>query len=426
MPTTALNDKIAAYIASHATAQIAFLQELVRIPSDNPPGNCRPHALATATLLEALGFTVERHDVPDAVARQHGMQAVTNLIVRERFGTGEGPTVALNAHGDVVPPGEGWSTDPYGGEIRAGWLYGRGAAVSKSDFATYAYALAALKACNAPLNGTVELHFTYDEETGGLLGPGWLLAQGLTRPDYAICAAFSHHVITAHNGCLHLEVRLRGRSAHAALPHTGHDAIEAAVPLLQALYRHRDTLAQRHSQTPGIDHPTLVIGLIEAGINTNVVSDTLSLRIDRRIIPEEAPEVVEAELRDIIACALADQPGIAHETERILLARPLAPVAGAERLADLLCRDASAIMGEPVTPLGLPLYTDARLYSEAGIPTVMYGAGPRTLLEANGHRADERLPLTTLGKATRVIAAALCSLLDSPDPAHAAGSARPE
>ena len=111
--------------------------------------------------------------------RANGMASAINLIVRERFGAG--PTVALNAHGDVVPPGEGWTTDPYGAEIRDGWMYGRGVAVSKSDFATYAYALLALKSLVSPLAGTVELHLTYDEEAGGAIGPKWLLDQDLTQ-----------------------------------------------------------------------------------------------------------------------------------------------------------------------------------------------------------------------------------------------------
>src|SRR3546814_2591368 len=92
------------------------------------------------------------------------MISCTNLIVRRRFG--DGPTVALNAHGDVVPPGDGWTHEPYGGEIVDGVMYGRGVAVSKSDFATYAFALLALESVAERLAGTVELHLTYDEETG--------------------------------------------------------------------------------------------------------------------------------------------------------------------------------------------------------------------------------------------------------------------
>jgi acetylornithine deacetylase/succinyl-diaminopimelate desuccinylase-like protein len=141
-----------------------LLAELVKVPSDNPPGDCARHAARAAELLEGRGFDVERYPVPETLVRANGMASATNLVVRERFG--DGPVIALNAHGDVVPPGEGWTTDPYGGEIRDGWMYGRGAAVSKSDFATYAYALAALKSLGRPLAGTVELHLTYDEEAG--------------------------------------------------------------------------------------------------------------------------------------------------------------------------------------------------------------------------------------------------------------------
>ncbi|VTU19009.1 M20/M25/M40 family metallo-hydrolase [Variovorax sp. RA8] len=400
------------FIDTHFDEQVRTLARLVQCPSDNPPGDCAPHAELTAGLLEAMGFEVERHPVPVEFAAEHGMRSATNLIVRERFGAG--PVVALNAHGDVVPPGNGWSVDPYAGEVREGWMYGRGAAVSKSDFTTYAFALRALKqlaADGAALRGTVELHLTYDEETGGMTGPGWILSHGLSRPDYVLSAAFSHHVVVAHNGCLHLEVTLRGKSAHAARPDTGHDAIEAAATLLPALYRHRDALAERPSQTPGITHPTLVIGLIDGGINTNVVADRLSLRIDRRIVPEESPEAVEAELRGVIVEACRALPGITVEIRRILMARPFAPAPGAKDLAELMCREASAVMGKPVTTIGVPLYTDARLYSEAGIPTVMYGAGPETLLEANGHRADERVPLDELRKATVVVANTLLQLL---------------
>lgn len=400
---------LGAFIDQGFATQTEMLQALVRKPSDNPPGDCTPHAQVTARLLEGLGFTVEQHVVPGAVVESAGMLSATNLIVRHRFGPG--PIIALNAHGDVVPPGRGWSTGPYSGEIREGWLYGRGAAVSKSDITTYAYALAALKSLGIPLAGSVELHITYDEETGGAAGPGWILEQQLSTPDYVLSAAFSYHVITAHNGCLHLEVTVCGTSAHAAMPDSGVDAIEAGVPLLQALYRYRDSLRERLSATPGISHPTLVVGLISGGINTNVVGDRLTLRLDRRITPEESPEAVEAELRELIAGVEARQAGIRIEVSRILLARPFVPVAGSDRLAALVCREAEQVFGEPITPVGVPLYTDARLYSEAGIPTVMYGAGPRTLLEANGHRADERVPLEDLRKATHVVANTLLELL---------------
>lgn len=390
-------------------SEVAFLSALVQRPSDNPPGDCAGHAEMAAKKLEQLGFAVERHDVPAEQVASAGMVSATNLVVRHRFGPG--PVIALNAHGDVVPPGDGWTADPYGAEIRDGYMLGRGAAVSKSDFATYAFALKALIESKLELNGTVELHLTYDEETGGLLGPAWLLKNGIVKPDFAICAGFSYAITTAHNGAIHLEVTVRGKSAHAARPDTGHDALEAATALLNGLYGHRAALKEIRSATPGIVHPTLVVGLIEGGINTNVVPDKVTLRLDRRVIPEENTQDVLHGLRRLINSSVSALPGITVDIREILVTSPLKLLDGAERLSDALQRAARTTLKRDIPTEGVPLYTDARLYCEAGVPTVIYGAGPRTLLEANGHRADEKLALTDLRIATGTIAIALADLL---------------
>ena len=397
-------------VAEHFDAEIEFLAELVRTPSDNPPGDCAAHAARTAQLLGALGFEVERHPVPEDLCRANGMISATNLIVRHRFSE-DGSVIALNVHGDVVAPGDGWTTDPYGAEIKDGWMYGRGVAVSKSDFATYAFALLALRESKLPLAGTVELHFTYDEETGGAIGPKWLLEQGLSKPDLVISAGFSYSVVTAHNGCLHLEVVVRGKSAHAACPDTGSDALAAATEALRAIYGLRDSLSDVHSGIDGIDCPSITVGLIDGGINTNVVPDRVTFRLDRRIIPEESPDDVEAELRELIEEAISSFDGISVAIRRIMLAMPLAPIPGVERAIATLRRTATEVFGTEVGVSGVPLYTDARLYMEAGIPTVIYGAGPRSLLEANGHRADERLWIEDLRKATTVVARVLVELM---------------
>ena len=401
-------------VAGHFDEEVDFLAELVRMPTDNPPGDCGAHADRAAQLLESLGFEVERHPVPEDLCRANGMIGATNLIVRHRFGEGGpqgGPVIALNAHGDAVAPGDGWTTDPYGAEIKDGWMYGRGVAVSKSDFATYAFALLALRESNLPLAGAVELHFTYDEEVGGALGPKWLLERGLSKPDLVISAGFSYSVVTAHNGCLHLEVEVRGKSAHAARPDTGCDALAAATEALRAIYGLRDRLSEVHSGIDGIDCPSVTVGLIDGGINTNVVPDKVTFRLDRRIIPEESPDAAEASLRELIEHAVRDFDGISVSIRRVMLAMPLAPIAGIERAVATLQRNATEVFGTEVGVSGVPIYTDARLYMEAGIPTVIYGAGPRSLLEANGHRADERLSLDDLRKATTVVARALVELL---------------
>lgn len=407
-----LEVSIREFIAAVRPRQEAYLAALVRRRSDNPPGDCTPHALGAAALLEDLGFSVERHPVPEERVREAGLLSVTNLIVRHRFG--RGPTIALNAHGDAVPPGAGWTEDPYGAAIVDGRMIGRGVAVSKSDFATYAFALLTLRELHLPLAGSVELHFTYDEESGGTLGPAWLLENGLSVPDYAISAGLSYSVVTAHNGCLHLEIEVCGRSAHAARPGSGVDALEAATAILVMLYGLRREFGSRVSTIAGIGSPQLTIGLIEGGINTNVVPDRVVFRLDRRITPEESPEVVEAELRARIAEAARSLPAATLGIRRLLLAEPLRPLPGTLRLAEIVARHATAVLGEAVGVAGVPLYTDARHYSARGIPVVLYGAGPRTIEETNAHRADERLSLADLAKATEVVARSIAELL-TPD-----------
>ena len=407
------HEELGRWIDAHHPEQIEFLREIVRVPSDTPPGDNAPAAEKAASLLTALGYAVERHPVPAGFLRDYGMQSVTNLIVRHRFGPG-GPIVALNAHGDVVPPGEGWTKPPYEGVIENGRMYARGVAVSKSDIATYAYALTALRSlaqAGTRLEGTVELHLTYDEEFGGLAGPGFLLQNKLTKPDYAIAASFSYAVVTAHNGCLQLEITVHGKSGHGAMPETGRDAFRAGTAILNAIYAEADALEAKKSGVPGIDHPTLIVGVINGGINTNVVPDRLTLRIDRRIIPEENPAEVEVRMRSLIERAVAGHDGIRVEIRRLLLANALKPLPGHERLVAPIQKHARRVFGEDIPAVGVPLYADARIYGEHGVPIVMYGAGPRTIAESNAKRPDENLMLEDLRRATQVVASTVHDLL---------------
>jgi succinyl-diaminopimelate desuccinylase len=403
------HQQLDAWVDSHFDEELRFLQALVQVPTDTPPGNNRPHADRTAQLLKEFGFDAEKHHVPDADVKSHGLQSITNLIVRRKYG--EGKTIALNAHGDVVPPGEGWTHDPYGGEIVGAKLYGRAAAVSKCDFATFTFATRAIESLKEQLKGAVELHFTYDEEFGGELGPGWLLERGLTKPDLLIAAGFSYQVVTGHNGCLQLEVTVHGKTGHAAVPETAVDALQAATLILNALYHQNTLYKQVSSKVQGITHPYLNVGLIEGGTNTNVVPGKVVIKLDRRMIPEENPAEVEATLRRVIKQAVAGSSGITVDIKRMLLANALKPLPGNQPLVDALCKHASTVFGETIGASGTPLYTDARLYCERGIPAVLYGCGPRTVLESNAKRGDEHIQIEDLRRATKVVARTLFDLL---------------
>ncbi len=399
-----------AWVDAHFDQQVAFLQQLIRVPTDTPPGDNAPHAERTAELLQGFGLEAEKYPVPQSEVQACGLASVTNLLVRRNYGSG-GRTVLLNAHGDVVPPGEGWTKDPYGGAIENGKIYGRAAAVSKCDFSTYTFALRALEAVTKPAKGSVELLFTYDEEFGGEVGPAWLLKHKIIHPDLMIAAGFSYQVITAHNGCLQMEVTVHGKMAHAAIPDSGVDAMQAAVAILNALYAQNTLYKTISSQVEGINHPYLNVGMIEGGTNTNVVPGRVSFKLDRRMIPEENPAQVEATLRQIIQDTAAQRPGVTVDIKRMLLANAMRPLPGNQPLVQAIQKHGEQVFGEKIPALGTPLYTDVRLFCEAGIPGVIYGAGPRTVLESNAKRADERLELEDLRRATKVIARSLFDLL---------------
>jgi succinyl-diaminopimelate desuccinylase len=406
-------EQLDAWIDAHFDEQVRFLQALIQVPTDTPPGNNAPHAERTAELLQGFGFEVEKHMVPAAEVHAAGLQSITNLVVRRKYGSvnSEVRTIMLNAHGDVVPPGDGWTHDPYGGEIENGNIYGRAAAVSKCDFSTYAFAVRALEAVAKPTSGSVELLFTYDEEFGGEVGPAWLLKHKIIHPDLMIAAGFSYQVITAHNGCLQMEVTVHGKMAHAAIPDSGVDAMQAAVRILSALYEQNALYKKITSNVEGISHPYLNVGMIEGGTNTNVVPGRVTFKLDRRMIPEENPAEVEATLRSIIAESAAKTAGVSVDVKRMLLANAMQPLAGNKPLVDAIQKHGQTVFGEAIPAIGTPLYTDVRLFCEAGIPGVIYGAGPRTVLESNAKRADEHLNLEDLRRATKVIARSLRDLL---------------
>ena len=398
-----------AWIDAHFDEEVQFLQALVRVPTDTPPGNNAPHAERTAELLSSFGFEAEKYPVPVSEVKGYGMESITNLVVRRKYG--EGRTIALNAHGDVVPPGDGWTHDPYGAEIVDGKLYGRASAVSKSDFASYTFAVRALESLGLPLKGGIELLFTYDEEFGGELGPGWLLRHKLIQPDFLIAAGFAYQVITAHNGCLQLEVTVYGKMAHAAIPQTGIDALQGATAILNALYQQNQLYQAITSNFEGIEHPYLNVGRIEGGTNTNVVPGKVVLKLDRRMIPEENPVEVEATIRRVIADAAATVPGITIEIKRLLMANAWKPDTRNAELVQALQKHGEQVFGEPIPTSGTPLYTDVRLFGAAGIPSAIYGAGPRTVFESNAKRSDEHLVLEDLRRATKVVARTLFDLL---------------
>ncbi|MBM3566876.1 MAG: M20/M25/M40 family metallo-hydrolase, partial [Alphaproteobacteria bacterium] len=211
----AIRQRLRKILAAHRADQFRFLARIVRLRSDTPGGDISQHALKTAEWLKSMaGLTAVRHAVPDEEAEPFGLKGVANLVVRHEFGPG--PVVALQAHADTAPAGEGWGGDPFGADIDNGVMYGRGVVEAKGSLAAYVYALTALRDAHVPIGGTVELHITYDRQAGGKLGVPWLLDCGVINPDYAVCPGNAWSVVTRHHGALKLAVEVRAAAAAGA------------------------------------------------------------------------------------------------------------------------------------------------------------------------------------------------------------------
>lgn len=407
--------------------QIAFLCEILAMDTAVPPGDLEPAAEHLATAIAAYGLVAEIRPVPEPFARQNGLRSAANVVVRRVFGSGEGPLVVLQSNMDTSPAGEDWTADPLEARLREDLLLGLGAADSKGDVAAQLFALLALVDAahlagggGPHPSGVVELHVTFDEETGGFVGVPLILSEGEPTPSAVIAAGSAREIGVAQGGCLHVEVVLRGRQARASDPRDGRDALGAALPILNALYAERDRLEA--ADTPsGAVGPHLTVGTIEGGRAANLVPGRVVFRLDRRIALEETAEQVEADLFDLIDRAAAGVSGVDVEARRLLAAEPVADLTNGSALADVLDAEARSVLGEALPRTAASLVSSARFYAEAGAPTVAFGVGPAgaeaiatrgtALLGTGPSAARDLIDLADLKNATQVLARTVRALL---------------
>lgn len=273
---------------------VALLQALVRIPSPNPPGDTRAIAAFVAAQMREIGahVTMPAPDVkPEAV----------NVIAT--LGQGE-PIIMLHAHMDTVPiaatEASKWHVDPYAAAIEGGKLYGKGSIDDKAPLASMMLTLAHASQRGA-LKGTLVLVAAAEEEVGGQLGTKWLADEGyLPECDFIIVGEQTgNRVATAHKGVMRATVEAFGKSVHATNPNRGINAIVAMSKAVLALDAYHAELAKRLHPLVGV--PTCNVGVITGGSTANAVPDRCMVKLDRRMIPGEKPEVVQNELRAVIA-----------------------------------------------------------------------------------------------------------------------------
>ncbi|MGW7536012.1 M20 family metallopeptidase [Amycolatopsis sp. NPDC054798] len=368
----------AAAAAVRADRVTELAASLIRCDTQNPPGGERPVVEPLSAALRELGAEVEIFEP------EPGRPSIL-----ARLGTGDGPTLLVNGHVDVVPVAEeDWSVPPFGGLVRDGLLYGRGACDMKGGIAAAVEGMRACRDAGIVPPADLVFHFVADEETGGRAGTEALVAAGLVHADAAVVPEPSElRVGVAERGSLMAEIAVRGRAAHGSDPAAGHSAIADAARIVSALH-----LADfGDGEHPLLGTPTGNVGTISGGTAANIVAAECRLRVDRRVLPGQTRDAALAALTGLIDAA----GEFDYDAEVVAFAEgsemdPGHPfVAEVRRAAD----DA------PVR--GLKLGTDARfLRNRLGIPAVVYGPGSMTV----AHTADEHVPVAELVAAARAFA----------------------
>ncbi|MEA2332869.1 MAG: succinyl-diaminopimelate desuccinylase [Thermoleophilaceae bacterium] len=389
----------AEWVRGRGPELLDYAGELIAIPTDNPPGDCTAAAEVAAAKLSSLGLTVERHDsqAPEGFA----IPTVLGWLGPRTMT----PELVLNAHLDASPPTPEWTEDPYGAVRRDGRIYGRGAALSKSDVAAYTYGVAAAAAVLEEPAGTVLVAITSDEGSGGDRGPRALLEQYGLQPRRAITAGPTHGIGIAHNGALQVRLTFRGRAAHQAAVPPEQEAMRHAVAVAAALIREGDRLRgiRCDGAVPGIGHPTLNVTRLSGGQWLGLAPGTVEMLIDRRVTPDEDFEAAEEHLRRLIAELVSDA-GASAEVEMAQRALPLRPTPESEDWARAVQSEAEQVLGEPVPLRGVPLYTDARWFGQHGVPTVLFGAGADDIVASGANGQDENVAEADVLAASEVVA----------------------
>jgi succinyl-diaminopimelate desuccinylase len=401
---------------------VELTRDLVRIPTVNPPGD---EYEACAALL---GDVLRRHEfaVEYVVADgrpEHTARHPRVNVIGSRVGTSSGPVVHLNGHIDVVPPGDGWTMDPFGGIVRDGRIFGRGVCDMKAGIAAAVFAAEAIRRAEVHVAGTVEISGTVDEESGGFAGVAWLAERGRIargRTDYVIIPEPLNvdRICVGHRGVYWFELTMHGRTAHGSMPFLGVSAIDGMSAVIESIRRELEpVLARRITGMPvvpeGARHATININAIEGGqridgIQTPCVADRCRAVFDRRFLIEEGFAATREEIEQLVARTVAALPGVEHEIRDLMVVDPVqtprdSPVVGA------LGGAIRQVLGTTASLVASPgTYDHKHVARIAGIPDcVAYGPGELEL----AHQPDESCRISDLLNATKVIALATLDLM---------------
>jgi succinyl-diaminopimelate desuccinylase len=424
MPASSTSDRVLAAIDAAADELVAFTSDLIRIPTVNPPGEFYEDcARLIGDRLAGCGFDVEYHA---AEGRPEHTAAHPRLnVVGLRRGRSLRPAVHLNGHFDVVPAGAGWTLDPFGGIVRDGRVYGRGACDMKAGIAAAVYAAEAIRRAGVELNGSIEVSGTVDEESGGFAGVAWLSRQGrisASRQDFVIIPEPLNvdQICIGHRGVYWFEVTTRGRIGHGSMPFLGVSAIEHMGVVLEKVRRElMPQLGARTTAVPvvpeGARHATINVNAISGGqpidgIQTPCIADVCRAIFDRRFLLEEGFDRTKAEIQALLDRVAAETPQFACELRDLMIVHPVRTPEGSPLVASL-GRSVQQILGRPATQVASPgTYDHKHVDRIAGIPNcVAYGPGILDL----AHQPDEWCGIDDLVNSTKVLALSILELTQS-------------
>src|SRR2546430_729907 len=295
---------------------IAFLRGMIRIPTVNPPGEVYPAcARYIGEQLHSLGYTVEYINLTPAEIAElapYGAGLPRTNVIGRLPGANASPVLHFNGHMDVVPIGPGWSTSPFGGEVRDRRIFGRGASDMKGGLAAQVYAIEAIRRAGLQLQGRVEQSGVVDEESTGNrnAGMGLLVERGYISPqrtDYVVITEplNADNICLGHRGAIWGEITTFGRLSHGSTPERGINAIEQMADFIaEATHILKPRLQQRQNSQPvappSANAASLAFNTITGGTNVNSVADRCSVTFDRRLVMGEDLETARRELRDLL------------------------------------------------------------------------------------------------------------------------------
>jgi succinyl-diaminopimelate desuccinylase len=374
---------------------LGILQQLIRLPTVNPPGDTRMCADHIISIFQREG--IEAWAVEPKPSKR-------NVVVRLK-GTRPGRTLHFNGHIDVAPPGEDWPVDPFAALYREGEIWGRGTCDMKSGITGMIVALLAIKRSGIPFVGEIVFAGVADEESGSENGTQYLLKEGIVASDMAVCSEPTDMAVELGNrGQMSVDITVSGRSSHAGRPHLGANAIHFAAEIIQALKQL--PVDQVRNDLFEVPTSSLSVTMIRGGLAEDTIPDRCYLTVDRRLLPSEGFESAASSIREAVEDLKRPEGiGICYDVRGNFppcLTPPESPVVQA------LIQSYTTLLGSPPKIRGKSAATDASHLVAAGIPTVLFGPGN----SAFSHTVRERVPLERVVTSGKVYALTALELLN--------------